>query len=154
MPESRYDKDCNFCDIARGSRDGVEVVCEATSWLAFSPLEPATPGHTLIIPKTHVADYWDLDPGQAADLSHAALQVGQAIQRAISPEGMNLITSAGRAAEQSVFHLHLHVVPRWRRDGFGEIWPHGQRYQDSEVDDVANKIRRECSNEKNQKEEQ
>lgn len=148
MPEPHYDPDCDFCAIVRGSRDGLEVVSEASSWLAFFPLDPATPGHTLIIPKTHVADYWDLNPGQASDLSNAALLVGQAIQRAISPEGMNLITSAGRAAEQSVFHLHLHVVPRWRRDGFGEIWPHGQRYEDSELVDVAAKIRSECSNER------
>jgi histidine triad (HIT) family protein len=148
MPEHRYDDDCSFCAIARGSREDLEVVCETPNWVAFFPLEPATPGHTLIIPKTHVADYWDLDAEQASDLSLAALQVGQAIQRAISPEGMNLITSAGQAAEQSVFHLHLHVVPRWRRDGFGEIWPHGHRYEDSELVDVADRIRSECSDEK------
>jgi histidine triad (HIT) family protein len=53
----------------------------------------------------------------------AAVRVGRIVRRALSPEGLNLITSAGEVAEQSVFHLHLHVVPRWRSDRFGALWP-------------------------------
>lgn len=58
----------------------------------------------------------------------------------MSPEGMNLITSAGETAEQTVFHLHLHIVPRWQRDGFGRIWPADGRFEGSELGDVAAKI--------------
>jgi histidine triad (HIT) family protein len=54
---------------------------------------------------------------------NAVIWVGRAIQNALEPEGMNLITSSGALAEQSVFHLHLHLVPRWSNDGFGRIWP-------------------------------
>jgi histidine triad (HIT) family protein len=57
---------------------------------------------------------------------------------------MNLITSAGSAAEQTVFHLHLHVVPRWRRDGFGDIWPTDRSYTDPALDEVAKRIRDAC----------
>jgi histidine triad (HIT) family protein len=72
------------------------------------------------------------------------IRVGRAIDAAISPEGMNLITSAGQTAEQTVFHLHLHVVPRWRRDGFGRIWPLEERYHDADLGDVAEEIRGAC----------
>lgn len=137
--------ECDFCAIARGDA-AAEVVCEGPSWVAFFPLDPATPGHTLIIPRTHVEDLWDAGPEIASELIRAAVAVGNAISAAIDPEGMNLITSAGSAAEQTVFHLHLHIVPRWRRDGFGEIWPREQRYEDASLlDGIADRIRDACS---------
>ena len=136
---------CDFCAIARGDNSNVEVICEAESWIAFFPLNPATPGHTLIIPRKHIADFWKADPDLAADLANAVIRVGCAITASLQPEGMNLITSAGTAAEQSVFHLHLHVVPRWRRDGFGNIWPPGKRYQDTQLENVADRIRAACT---------
>lgn len=138
--------DCPFCAIARGEERTVEIVCEADSWVAFFPLNPATPGHTLVIPRTHVADLWSADAMVAADLMAAVIKVGRAITAALTPEGMNLITSAGETAEQTVFHLHLHVVPRWRRDGFDRIWPPDSRYEDADLGDVASRIRRACSN--------
>jgi histidine triad (HIT) family protein len=70
------------------------------------------------------------------------------MRSALNPEGLNLITSAGSAAEQTVFHLHMHVVPRWRRDGFGAIWPvEGKRYEDEQLEDVANRLRAACDQE-------
>ncbi len=75
----------------------------------------------------------------------AVIKVGHAIDMALAPEGMNLITSAGAAAEQTVFHLHLHVVPRWRRDDFGRIWPVEGKYEDDQLDQVAERIRSACS---------
>jgi hypothetical protein len=58
-------------------------------------------------------------------------------QDGASPEGIDLISSAGHAAEQTSFHLHLHLVPRWRRDGFGRIWPTEQQFQDADLEAVA-----------------
>lgn len=132
--------DCDFCAIARHEDTSVEVVAEGSEWIAFFPLEPATPGHTMVIPKAHVRDYWEGDVGLVQDVSTALLRVGQAIQRAVSPEGMNMITSAGSAAEQTVFHLHIHLVPRWTRDGFGKIWPVESKYEDDQLVDVAARI--------------
>jgi histidine triad (HIT) family protein len=137
-------KDCEFCAIARGEDSSVEVVCGSESWLAFFPLNPATPGHTLIIPRQHVADLWQADPALGADLMAAAIRVGKAIETALHPDGMNLITSAGSTAEQTVFHLHLHLVPRWERDGFGRIWPTEGKYEDADLGDVADHIREAC----------
>jgi len=112
--------------------------------MAFFPPNPATPGHTLVIPRVHVADLWQVDPPLASDLMAAVIRVGRAIETALSPEGMNLITSAGETAEQSVFHLHMHVVPRWHRDGFGRIWPAEGSFQDADLEDVADRIRVAC----------
>jgi len=78
-------------------------------------------------------------------LMAAVIRVGRAIGTALNPEGMNLITSAGKTAEQTVFHLHLHVVPRWRRDGFGRIWPTEGKFEDTDLEDFADRIRAACS---------
>lgn len=145
MDSTQYEEGCDFCDIARGRDTSVEMVCEGETWVAFFPLRPATPGHTLIIPRTHVADLWAVAPPIADDLIQAAIHVGRAIDVALRPEGMNLITSAGKTAEQTVFHLHFHVVPRWERDGFGHIWPTGSIYEDADLGDVAARIRLACS---------
>jgi histidine triad (HIT) family protein len=139
-------RNCPFCAIARGEDDSVEVVCQSSSWVAFFPLEPATPGHTLVIPRTHVPDLWKAGPSLASELMGAVVKVGRAIDDALNPEGMNLITSAGRVAEQTVFHLHLHVVPRWQKDGFGAIWPRDdESYTDAELEAAARQIREKCA---------
>lgn len=138
-------KECEFCAIARGEDTSVEVVCEGESWLAFFPLDPATPGHTLVIPRVHVADLWEIQPPLDVDLMAAVIRVGRAIETALQPDGMNLITSAGETAEQTVFHLHLHIVPRWHRDGFGRIWPAEGKYEDADLGDVADRIREACA---------
>jgi histidine triad (HIT) family protein len=145
MEQAAFDPSCDFCQIAAGQDRTVELVCEGKAWLAFFPLEPATPGHTLVIPRNHVADLWSLDPTLGSELMAAVVRVGRAIQTALVPEGMNLISSSGAAAEQSVFHLHLHIVPRWRRDGFGRIWPLESTTEQEQIDDVADLIRAACS---------
>lgn len=136
---------CDFCQIAQGKDKTVKIICEDAAWVAFFPLNPATPGHTLIIPRKHVPDLWKAEITLGADLMSAVIRVGCAITAAVEPDGMNLITSAGTVAEQSVFHLHLHVVPRWRRDNIGPIWPPSTQYRDVTLEDIADKIRAACS---------
>jgi histidine triad (HIT) family protein len=135
---------CDFCLIARGGDPSAEIVCNGETWVAFFPLKPATPGHTLVIPRVHVPDLWSVDATLAADLAIAVVRVGRAIAIALSPEGMNLITSSGEAAEQTVGHLHLHVVPRWRRDGFGDIWPPKRDLPGVNIEGVADLVREAC----------
>ena len=140
-----FDPNCAFCKIARGQEDeDAEIVCEGDRWVAFFPLNPATTGHTLIVPRNHVRDLWAADVGLSTELMTAVMKVGKAISAALEPEGLNLITSAGKAAEQTIFHLHLHLVPRWKQDGFGRIWPLESKYHHSSLDDVASKIRWAC----------
>lgn len=135
---------CDFCAIARGDDASAEVVCEGEHWVALFPHEPATPGHTLVIPREHVEDLWAASPVFGGELMQAAIKVGRAIAAALEPDGLNLITSAGTAAEQTVPHLHLHLVPRWEDDGFGRIWPPQTPMRQQLKQDVAARIRAAC----------
>src|SRR5438132_12553440 len=121
------DPGCPFCEIARGLDTSTELACEAPGWVAFFPPEPATPGHTLVIPRSHVESIWQLGPKDAASVIDGAIKVGKAIRGAVQPDGMNLISSSGSAAEQTIWHAHLHVVPRWHDDPIDPIWPPKQR---------------------------
>ncbi len=135
---------CEFCAIVRGDDVSVEVVCEGEAWLAFFPLDPATPGHTLVVPRRHVSNLWEADAALGAELMTAVIRVGRAIRAVLAPAGMNLITSAGQAAEQTVYHLHLHVLPRWHADRMDQIWPEKDERQDADLHGLANRIRKTC----------
>jgi histidine triad (HIT) family protein len=143
IPSQSAHESCPFCAIAQGSDPTVEIICQGESWVAFFPPEPATRGHTLVIPRVHVPDLWAADAELAASLVDAAIRVGKAVRKAVQPQGMNLITSAGEAAEQSVFHLHLHVVPRWVDDRL-DIWPPKRPMQERVKEDLADAVRSEC----------
>jgi histidine triad (HIT) family protein len=137
-------EDCAFCKIARGEDHSVEVIGEGADWLAFFPTNPATPGHTLIIPREHVSDVWELSPELGGVLMMAVVRVGRAIRSAVTPAGMNLISSSGEVAEQTVFHLHLHVVPRYEGDDIQSIWPPKKDMDESLTQGVAKSIRDAC----------
>jgi histidine triad (HIT) family protein len=138
------DESCDFCSIASGAADA-EVICEGESWIAFLPPTPATVGHTLVIPRAHIKNILELEPPLSGEMMGAIVRVGRAIEQALRPDGMNLISSAGQAASQTVFHLHFHVVPRRTNDAFGEIWPPKHRVSEETLEDVAELLREHCS---------
>lgn len=137
-------KRCPFCQIVRGEAPA-EIVCEAEDWLAFFPDTPAVSGHTLVIPRRHVPNFLALEPALGSSLMAGVVRIGRAIETALQPRGMNLISSAGDAADQSVFHLHLHVVPRQTGDRIGRIWPPDKPIDEEVKEDVADLIRDACS---------
>lgn len=134
--------DCPFCRIIEGSDPEAQVVGEGETWVAFFPLQPATRGHTLVVPRAHISDFWHADQRTAADLAAACVDIGRALEAVLAPEGMNLITSAGDVAEQTVFHLHFHVVPRWRDDGIDPIWPSSSDEPERASEALAEAVRR------------
>lgn len=112
---------CPFCEIAAG-RAPATFVYTWPDALAFVPHNPVTKGHTLVIPRVHVADF-ATDPEVSAATMRRAAEAASGIR----PDGpMNLITSWGSAATQSVFHLHLHLVPRAENDGLALPWYSGR----------------------------
>jgi len=113
--------DCMFCAIAAG-RSAAEVVYEDEWTVAFMDINPANTGHTLIVPRQHARDIWDIDEDSAAAVMRAATRVARAVRAGLAPDGLNLVQASGRAAFQSVFHFHLHVIPRWREDGLRPPW--------------------------------
>jgi histidine triad (HIT) family protein len=131
---------CPFCEIVAG-RSPARIVHESPHTLAFLPLRPATRGHTLVVPKRHVTDLWQLDTLTAHPLMESVLLVAQGIRSALSPEGLNLINSAGEVASQTVFHLHMHLVPRWPDDGMGHLWPESENPGDEQLDSLTRVLR-------------
>lgn len=103
------DPDCDFCEIVANEEPAREVL-RTDSVVAFFPTNPATLGHTLIVPRDHVADIWALDQETAHELADATLRVANGVREAIAMDGLNIIQSNGEAATQTVFHLHVHVV--------------------------------------------
>lgn len=118
---------CPFCEIAAGTAPA-RFVYTWPDALAFIPLNPVVAGHTLVIPRVHVTDF-AADP----EVSAATMRRAAEAARGIRPDGpMNLITSWGAAATQSVAHLHLHLVPRAEGDGLALPWYSGKRGKSKE----------------------
>ncbi|MFE2106557.1 HIT family protein [Kitasatospora sp. NPDC059463] len=113
---------CPFCSIAVGCGPA-RMIFEDDHTVAFFPLVPATLGHTLVVPRIHAPDLWAMSPTEAEQLLATALRIGAALRDHLVPDGMNVIHSAGSAASQTVFHAHVHLVPRWRDDAIGPLWP-------------------------------
>lgn len=108
---------CIFCEIVAG-RSPAALVHEWDDDIAFVPLNPVTPGHTLVVPRKHVDDF-SVDPEASSATMYRASQL---ISWRAPVEAFNLITSRGREATQSVFHLHIHLVPRKKNDGLALPW--------------------------------
>lgn len=111
--------DCPFCEIVAG-RTPATYVHEWPDVIAIVPLNPVVDGHTLVIPKRHVRDFTTA-PNVTADTVRRAAELMR-----WTPRPMNLITSKGREATQSVWHLHVHLVPRTENDGLALPWYSGR----------------------------
>jgi len=137
--------ECIFCDIIEG-RAPAETVFEDDETLAFMDINPASPGHTLIIPKRHVRDIYELDGETAAVVMKTTVKVARAVKMALQPDGMNLVQSNERAGGQEIFHFHIHVIPRWYDDGLRLARPPEVR-RTMPIEEAAARIRREMAKE-------
>lgn len=137
--------DCVFCGIATGVDQAVREVYRDEQIVAFFPDQPATLGHTLVIPRHHVADIWQIEPGLAGRIAELTVHLAAAIRRAVKPDGLNVIQSNGQVATQTVMHFHAHLVPRWQGDPLGRIWPPETSYTDREKEEAWGRLRAECS---------
>jgi diadenosine tetraphosphate (Ap4A) HIT family hydrolase len=110
---------CIFCDIVAG-RAPASIVYRDEWVCAFMDIQPVNPGHLLVIPVTHAPDLAALEPDTGAQMFRVGQQLAKAIRRNGVPcEGINFFLADGEAAGQEVFHVHLHVFPRYAGDGFG-----------------------------------
>jgi histidine triad (HIT) family protein len=131
---------CPFCAIIAG-RAFVREVMRSDMVVAFLPDVPAVLGHTLIVPRKHLANIWAVDRYDAYDLADATRQVAAAVAEVTNAEGMNIIQSNGVVAGQSVFHLHIHVVPRHHGDRMPRLWPADMEWPAAQLDSIAADIR-------------
>jgi len=136
--------DCIFCKIVRREAPA-SVIREDTDTLAFMDISPTNPGHVLVIPKAHGAYLEDLPSGASGPVLEAAREVAGALRRSgVRCEAVNLFLADGREAGQEVFHVHLHVIPRYRGDGFGlvRVGPRsGETPSRADLDRIAASIR-------------
>jgi histidine triad (HIT) family protein len=109
--------DCIFCEIV-ARRSPARVVDEDDRCLAFLDIFPLTLGHTLVIPKAHCNDLLDASPDDVAAVARMAQRVAGRIRDELDAPGINLLQATGAIALQTVFHLHMHVLPRYPDDGF------------------------------------
>ena len=114
--------DCVFCKIVAGQIPST-LVFEDAHALAFMDLGQVNPGHVLVAVKKHAENLYALDDAQAAALAKASVRVSRAIRDAFKPEGLSVYQANGKAAGQTVFHYHVHLLPRHAGDGMELTWP-------------------------------
>ena len=112
---------CTFCSIVEGSSPSQQIH-EDEHTLAFMDLLPMTPGHCLIVPKRHVVDVWDLTDDDAAHVMQGCRKVAHLVRERLEPLGVNLLNNNGAHADQSQFHFHVHLIPRYGRDRLLHPW--------------------------------
>ncbi len=115
------DPDCIFCKIVAGEIPA-QIVDEDERTIAFMDINPATRGHLLVIPREHVQDLLEIDPEDLAATARAAQRITRRASERLNPAGVNLINSCGAAAWQTVFHFHIHVIPRYEDDPMKLPW--------------------------------
>jgi histidine triad (HIT) family protein len=137
-PELR-DPNCVFCKIVAGERPA-HIVLESEHAVAFLDARPVFPGHCLLVPRAHYETFGDLPPALVSELFLDAQRLAVAVEGAMEADGT--FVAMNNRVSQSVPHLHVHVVPRRRKDGLrGFFWPR-QRYEtDEEMAEVAARIR-------------
>ena len=134
---------CTFCDIIRGQAPA-SIVYEDEQVLAFMDIRPVNPGHVLVVPRSHAGCLAEMETATGAHLFQVGMKLAEAVRRSgVRCEGVNLFLADGEAAGQEVFHVHLHVLPRFAGDGFGlRFGPDYLRLpQRSALDEVAANIR-------------
>lgn len=113
---------CIFCRIVAGEIPAAQVY-EDELTIAFMDIGQVNPGHVLVATKRHAATLFDITPDEAAAVARTAQRVAHAVKATFDPPGLTLLQANGREGDQTVFHFHMHVVPRHGGDGIALSWP-------------------------------
>ena len=114
--------DCIFCKIVNGEIPAAKVL-ENEHVMAFLDISQVTKGHTLVIPKVHKENLFELTPDIAKNLFESVPAIANALKEEYKPLGLNLVNNNGEQAGQTVYHFHMHLIPRYGQgDGFGAVW--------------------------------
>lgn len=119
------DENCIFCKIIAGEIPSTAVY-EDEDFRAILDVNPAARGHVIILPKKHAANIFELDEAEAAKVFPIAKKIAAALMKTYHCDGVNILQNNGEAAGQTVFHLHVHVVPRYYGDGVNIMWKPGE----------------------------
>ncbi len=131
---------CIFCKIVSGDIPS-SVLYEDEDFKAIMDISPASRGHVIILSKKHFDNLFDLEDDVAARLLIVARKLAMAMKEELNCDGINLLQNNGEAAGQSVFHIHFHLIPRYKDDKVEISWTPG-KYKDNEAAELASKISR------------
>jgi histidine triad (HIT) family protein len=115
------DPDCLFCKIVAGELPAT-VIAEDDHTVAFMDISPATRGHSLVVPREHAQDLLSIEAEELAHVMHTAQKVAGRAMEVLGADGVNVLNSTGEAAWQTVFHFHVHVIPRYEDDPLSLPW--------------------------------
>jgi histidine triad (HIT) family protein len=115
------DPDCLFCQII-AREIPAQIIDETERTVTFMDINPATRGHALVVPRSHTANLLEVDADDLAATALAAQRLAQRVTERLGADGVNLLNSCGSAAWQTVFHLHVHVIPRYADDPLRLPW--------------------------------
>ena len=132
--------DCLFCNIAKGQEPSSKIYEDKHTY-AFLDINPTNKGHTLVIPKKHFYNFYDLPDKEMCQMMVTVKKLAAVIKRAMNADGINIIVNNDRAAGQLISHSHVHIVPRFNNDGYRH-WK-GAPYQMGAMEQVVKQIRKE-----------
>jgi histidine triad (HIT) family protein len=135
------DPDCLFCGIVAGTIPS-ETIDSDERTVAFMDINPATPGHALVVPREHSADLLEIGEEDLTATALAAQRLSRRMKKALDADGIDLINACGAAAWQTVFHFHIHVVPRYEDDPLKLPWVPAPGDPD-EIAGIAKRLRGE-----------
>ncbi|MGB7663113.1 MAG: HIT family protein [Nitrososphaeraceae archaeon] len=132
---------CVFCAIIRG-QSPVAKVYEDNIFLAFMDKYPITSGHTLVLPKYHYGDLFQMTEDEVGNLYRVVHTIASAVYNATGAQGLNTGQNNGKAANQIVPHVHVHIIPRYEKDSRDGKWPSRKVSEYRELEEIANRIKK------------
>lgn len=131
--------DCIFCKITKGEIPSTKIY-ENDYVYAFLDIQPVNPGHTLIVPKKHSTNIFDIEEQEMCELYKAAKLLAPKIMQAVKAQGINIMWNNGKVSGQLVMHAHIHLMPRMEGDGHRH-WSH-KKYESGEAENIGKEIRK------------
>ena len=135
--------DCIFCKLSNGDIPTNALYEDDVVKVIFD-LNPASKGHVLILPKNHFDDIYSMDDTTAAHVFQVAVKVAKAMKETLGCEGLNIVQNNGEIAGQTVFHFHMHLIPRYQGDTVGITWTPGE-LSDQDKEEILSKVRAQLS---------
>jgi len=132
--------DCIFCKIIDGEIPAVKVLDEEKV-LAFMDINPSSPGHMLITPKRHAENIFEISEADLAAVTAAVKRCATAAKEALEADGVTVLQLNGKASDQIIPHLHVHIIPRWENDGLSVSTWQMKPGDMEEIKDIARKVK-------------
>lgn len=131
--------DCIFCDILAG-KEPAEIIYEDENVVSFLDIRPINYGHALVIPRKHYENFLAVPSNEMNSVINITQKIAGAVSSGLGCDGFNIIANNGKAAGQTVFHFHFHIIPRYKTDAFN-YRPKLKNYENGSMKEFADKIR-------------